>query len=436
MLSLDEIVAASEQLTACGHWYLDLADDTLIWSDQIYLIHGLSPQDPQPDRESAIAYYLEPDQEQIRRQLEQTRSHGAALDVVGRIQRPDGQIRYIRSQGKRIDGRGDHPGYILGVFRDITEEWLAHRHQRRVAQALASTAEGIIMTDPDGGLIWCNEALERLSGYSMDELRGYKPGALFQGPQTDLETVAYMARQLEAEESFIVEVLNYNRHGQPYWVRLSVHPDRSDDGTLLGFTAIQSDITKEKTSREKLEREVERRIQLEAELRYLSNYDALSGMPNRRYFFEQADSELGRCRRHARTLSLILLDLDDFKSINDTRGHAAGDAVIRAVGDFCARTLREYDFAARIGGEEFTVLLPETDLDGASIIAERLRCELETIAIVEGEDSIYVTASFGVTEVYPETDSVETFLARADRALYSAKRSGRNRVRTEPSKSG
>ena len=102
----------------------------------------------------------------------------------------------------------------------------------------------------------------------------------------------------------------------------------------------------------------------------------------------------------------------------------------------CARTLREHDFAARIGGEYFTFLLPETDLDGASTIAERLCRELETLPIPESDDSIYVTASFGDTEARPETDSVETFLARADRALYSAKRIGRNRVHTEPSKSG
>ena len=240
-----------------------------------------------------------------------------------------------------------------------------------------------------------------------------------------------MAQQLAAEKGFIVEILNYHRHGQPYWLRLSVHPDRSDDGTMVGFTAIQSDITEEKTIRENLEQEIERRTRLEAELRYLSDHDALSGMPNRRHFFEQTDRELARCRRHARPLSLILFDLDDFKSLNDSRGHAAGDAVIRAVGELCGRSQRRHDLAARIGGEEFTVLLPETNLDGAAIVAERLRCELEHMPIAESGDSLDVTASFGVTEASAETDNVETFLARADRALYSAKRGGRNRVTIE-----
>ena len=431
MLTLDEIVPVSERLTASGHWFVDLADGALVWSAQIYRIHGLSPRAPQPDVETAIAYYLEADQARIRERLEQTRRHGGGFDVVGRIQRRDGQIRYIRSVGERIEGSGDHPGHIVGVFRDITEEWLAQRHQKRVARALANTAEGVIMTDPEGRLTWCNEALERLCGYSFDELQGHQPGDFLQGPDTDPETVAYMAQRLAAEKGFIVEILNYRRHGQPYWVRLSVHPDRSDDGALVGYTAIQSDITGEKNIRENLEHEIERRNKLEAELRYLSDFDALSGMANRRHFFEQADRELARCRRHVRPLSLILFDLDDFKSVNDTRGHSAGDAVIRAVGDLCGRIQRRHDFAARIGGEEFVVLLPETDLDSAAILAERLRCQLEQMPIPESRDSLYVTASLGVTETSAETDTVETFLARADRALYSAKRSGRNRVTIE-----
>ncbi len=431
MLTLDQIVAVSERLTACGHWSVDLADDALAWSDPIYRIHGLSPQEPQPDIETAISFYLEPDQERIRARLEEIGRHGGDFDFVGRIQRRDGEIRYIRSLGEHMDGHGDHPGHLLGVSRDTTEEWLAQRHQRRVAQALANTNEGIIMTDPEGRLTWCNAALTRKYGYSLDELQGRKPGDVFQGPDTDPGTVAFMAQQLAAEESFLVEILNYHRDGQRYWIRLSVHPDRSDDGELVGYTAIQSDITEEKTARDQLEQEIERRRALEADLRHLSSHDALSGMPNRRHFFEQADRELVRCRRHQRPMSLVLFDLDDFKSLNDTHGHAAGDAAIRAVADLCSGAQRGSDFAARIGGEEFAVLLPETELDGAAVVAERLRHALAGTAIPTSGDSVYVTASFGVSGARTETDRIETLLARADHALYSAKRSGRNQVARE-----
>ena len=129
-------------------------------------------------------------------------THGATaggFDFVGQSQRRDGPIRYIRSVGERIDGSGDHPSHIVGVFRDIAEEW-AQRHQMRIARALANTAEGVIVTDPAGRLIWCNGARQRLSRYSFDEIQGRKPGDFLQGPDSDAKTVAYMAQQLAAKK--------------------------------------------------------------------------------------------------------------------------------------------------------------------------------------------------------------------------------------------
>lgn len=429
-LTWDQIIAHGEELIAAGHWYLDLASESLVWSEQVYRIHGLDPNEPQPDTATALGYYVETDRALVREQLERLRRTGEPLDFTARIRRRDGAERYVRASGKRIPPAEGHPGYLFGVFRDITEEWLQQRHQRRVTLALEETAEAIIMSDPQGRLIWCNSAVTRLSGHSFDELYGRKPGDILQGPDTDPATVAHMHECLAAERGFVVEILNYHRNGEAYWIRLSCHPDRDERGELLGFTAIQSDITEEKTIRVNLEQEVERRVQLEAQLRHLASHDALSGLPNRRHFFDQAERELARCRRYRRPLALVLFDLDEFKAINDDLGHAAGDAVIRAVGELCGRSLREQDFAARIGGEEFTILLPETGLKGAQILAERLRAELAATPIPLERESAYVTASFGVTEARPADDTAESFLARADRGLYAAKNAGRNRTET------
>jgi diguanylate cyclase (GGDEF)-like protein/PAS domain S-box-containing protein len=427
-LTPEQVIAHTEQLIAAGHWYLDLADGSLVWSEQVYRIHGLDPSEPQPDTATALGFYVENDREVVREQLERLRQTGEPLDFTARIRRRDGVERYVRASGKHIPPSSGRAGYLFGVFRDITEEWLERRHQRRVALALEETAEAIIMSDPQGRLIWCNSAVTRLSGHSLDDLYGQKPGHILQGPDTDPDTVAHMRECLAAERGFVVEILNYHCNGDAYWIRLSCHPDRDERGDLVGFTAIQSDITEEKTIRVNLEQEVERRIELEAQLRHLASHDALSGLPNRRHFFDQAERELARCRRYERPLSLVLFDLDEFKAVNDDLGHAAGDAVIRAVGELCGRTLREQDFAARIGGEEFIILLPETGVEGAQTLAERLRGELSQTPIPVGTDSVYVTASFGVTQARPDRDTVERFLARADRALYEAKNRGRNRT--------
>lgn len=432
MLTSDQIITHGERLSASGHWCVDLADGRLFWSPQVFRIHGLDPGEPQPDVEAALDYYLPGDRERVADSVARARAEGEPLDIVARVRRADGTVRHVRALGEYVAGEGEHPGHLLGIFRDITEEWLETQHQRRVALALEETAEAIIMTDTAGRITWCNAALTRLSGYSLEELTGKKPGDVLQGPETDPDTVALMRERLSRNEGFVVEIVNYGRDGEAYWVRLSVHPDRDDQEGLLGFTGIQIDVTEEKTIRVNLEREVERRIELESQLRHLASHDALSGMPNRRHFFDQAARELSRCRRYGRALSLVLFDLDEFKALNDAHGHAAGDAVIRAVGQLCGEALREQDFAARIGGEEFTILLPETTLDGAATLAERLRQRLAAHAIAVDGGSLHVTASFGVTEARPVEDSVESFLARADRGLYEAKDGGRNRLCRKP----
>jgi len=155
-----------------------------------------------------------------------------------------------------------------------------------------------------------------------------------------------------------------------------------------------------------------------------SRTDSLTGLRNRRGFLEACDHALRRSRRSGQPLSVILADLDHFKKVNDARGHAAGDDVLKGVAREFVASLREQDTVGRWGGEEFVVLLPDTDLAGALRAAENLRRRVEGLAIEAGEG--FLTVSLGVAEYRPGTDIEET-VARADRALYRAKEEGRNR---------
>lgn len=165
------------------------------------------------------------------------------------------------------------------------------------------------------------------------------------------------------------------------------------------------------------------------ELRRLSITDELSGAFNRRYFLEHATQELARARRYDTPLSVALVDLDDFKELNDRFGHAAGDAVLRAVSDAARATVRVNDVFARFGGEEFVVLLPNTDEHGAHEIAERLRERIAALSVQVGTEVTHLTASFGVAALSPEDTRVDDVLLRADRALYAAKAAGKNLTR-------
>jgi diguanylate cyclase (GGDEF)-like protein len=169
-----------------------------------------------------------------------------------------------------------------------------------------------------------------------------------------------------------------------------------------------------------------------AELGRLASHDSLTGLANRRYFFDMAVEEVARAGRYRRCLSLLVVDLDTFKSVNDTYGHLAGDAALQAASRCLQQSLRQTDLAARYGGEEFIALLPETGLDGAVQVAERFRALLAATEIRHNDVSFRITASVGVAAWRFGEAAIEPAIDRADRALYRVKSTGRNRVAREP----
>jgi diguanylate cyclase (GGDEF)-like protein len=171
------------------------------------------------------------------------------------------------------------------------------------------------------------------------------------------------------------------------------------------------------------------RKELERKLEQEAHTDALTGCANRRHFLELARHELARARRHAENVSVLMLDLDQFKTINDEHGHQAGDLVLQKLVQICQSTLRTEDAIGRLGGEEFAILLPETRSSKAMDVAERLRSAVAAVEVpLDGEPPLRFTTSIGVATLTPEDFSVAAILGRADKALYEAKRAGRNRV--------
>ena len=198
-----------------------------------------------------------------------------------------------------------------------------------------------------------------------------------------------------------------------FWVRVSAQRLRfAGEDTLLGAMV---DITEQKQAQDRL--------------RNLATHDALTGIFNRRQLEEIFRRELDRAQRYSRPLAVAMVDVDHFKRVNDTHGHQVGDAVLRAICERCRGTLRTNDVFGRYGGEEFLVVFPETNLEDARIVAERLRGAVAERPIIVGEGALEMTVSIGLATFAPGQDA-EALLGRADAALYAAKDGGRNLVRT------
>jgi len=269
----------------------------------------------------------------------------------------------------------------------------------------------------DGGpyIVYVNPAFERLLGYSSEEVIGKNPKVL-QGPDTDDQTREKIREAMTSGERIRTQILNYSKTGQQVWMDINIVPIINEQGKIAYFAAIERDLTEHKM--------------LQSRLEILASTDALTGLPNRQAFMGKATKEFSRAKRYSRPLSLVMIDIDHFKSINDQYGHATGDHVLTNVGHILSDGLRDSDVLARIGGEEFVLLLPDTPKANTEYVAERMRKQLAGTTIQHEALALTITASFGVAAISEEDETLEQMLARADLAMYEAKNTGRNQVKT------
>lgn len=309
--------------------------------------------------------------------------------------------------------------HFVAVKEDVTERKLAAdalaESEEKIRAMSEASQDGLVMVDDQGQVAFWNRAAEEMFGYSRDEALGRKLHEMVALPGDLDKARAGFPGFAERGEGPLVGALTEftarRKDGATFPVELSVSAFRLRGRWLAVGTA--RDITDRKL--------------VEERLREMAATDGLTGILNRRRFMELAADELGRAHRYGRPLGVIMFDVDHFKAVNDARGHAAGDKVLRSLTAVARETLRGADILGRIGGEEFAVLLPETGLPAAVRAAERLRRAAESMSLLADGGLFNVTVSLGVA-LLQEDEILEDFLKRADQALYRAKQGGRNRV--------
>jgi len=368
---------------------------------------------------SVMLYWSAPDRADFVRRVD-TDGEVRSMEVV--LRRRDGTqvVALENSRGVR-DGTGRIVGYE-GTVSDITErkraEQAIHAEKDRAHVTLQSIGDAVITTDATAHIDYLNPVAERLTGWTMAEARGRAIGEVLQLiDESTRKPVAYtLDRVLLAGETSIPNDRNVlvNRRGEELAIQETASPIRNREGVAIGAVIVFGDVTKER--------------RLKRALSYQASHDALTGLINRREFDARLETAVTAAQRGEGEYVLLYVDLDQFKVVNDTCGHSAGDRLLRDITSLLQTRVRASDTIARLGGDEFGLLLERCSLEQAERVADSIRQAIHGYRFLWGANSLSVGASIGVVRIARDTTSAASVLSAADIACYAAKDGGRNRV--------
>ncbi len=296
--------------------------------------------------------------------------------------------------------------------------------QSRLIKAIYDTSpDGILVVDAQGMVVAHNRQFLQLWDIATSQLHMKADGTAI--GESDAPLLAEVVARVQSPAAFLERVRELYDNPQ-----LNDHCEieLKDGRTLERHSTVLRGEHEQYLGRVWFFRDITAQKNHEAALIQLARHDPLTGTANRRYFFERAEQEFIRSRRYQAPLSMALIDVDHFKHINDQFGHATGDEVLKLLSEKIAALLRESDLLARIGGEEFAILMPSTGLAGAALMAERLRVTIAEEASPVAGQMLHLRFSAGVTQLKAQDQSIENCLRRADEAKYKAKQAGRDRV--------
>jgi len=413
-----DLLNEAELIGKLGSWELDMTSGKLIWSEEVYRIFELDPARFRPSYEEFLNVIHPDDRDKVNNAYTQSLEDGKLYEIEHRLQIADGSIKWVREHCfSEFDASGK-PLRSVGAVQDITARKLAE-DALRVAAVAFETHEAIMITDKNANIIRVNRAFQELTGYKQEEVLGKNPRMLGSGRQGK-DYFKEMWRQLHNSGTWSGELWDRRKDGSEYPKWLTITAVKNESDMTTAYVGIFNDISERKKAEE--------------EIRNLAFYDSLTRLPNRRLLLDRLHLALSLSVRTKQYGAVLFLDLDRFKTINDTMGHEQGDLLLLEVALRIRECLRKMDTVARMGGDEFVVLLEEvgTDVQETSqrtaLIAEKIRAALSMPYQILGKQ-YHSSASIGVCLYRGIEEPVEALLKHADLAMYQAKDSGRNTVR-------
>ena len=372
-----------------------------------------------------------PDPAARQRFLEEIEASGSVRNQVIEFIRPDGSP-VLTHRSATLGTLNGEPALFVAIA-DLRERQRLEAALQARSAAIEAAAEGIAITDPGGIIEYVNPALTVITGYDAEELNGLST-RIFNSGKHDKAFYDNLWNTIRAGQVWRGEIVNRRRDGSLYTELMAIAPVRNKKGETIHFVAIKHDISERKRmetdlqdTNTMLQHQLEEIHRLQEELRELAVRDGLTNLFNRRYLDETLERELSRAKREGYPLSLVMIDIDHFKKLNDTYGHQAGDKVLRELAALLWGNIRTEDVPCRYGGEEFLVLLPRMPLGIALERAESWRKEFEATRIPFGDFQLEGTLSCGLSGYPGHARTPDDLLRCCDEALYKAKHLGRNR---------
>jgi diguanylate cyclase (GGDEF)-like protein/PAS domain S-box-containing protein len=407
----------AQRIAKVGSWTWDAVHDKSEWSDEMFRIHARKLERGGPDGREFFTYIVRADRRRVAEMFRGLLSGAQMSEVDYRIVADDGTERTLHGLAH---ADRDNPGTFRGIVQDVTALRAAERDihavQERFRRAFEDAPVGMSITTPEGRFLQVNSELCSMLGYTRDELLATGIQAIAQGdemPQRDRYVESIKRGEID---QYRVEGRLVRADGSVFWGSRFTTALRDESGETTQLLTHVVDVTD--------------RRRMEEELRHLADHDPLTGLLNRRGLEAQLERHIAHVQRYGERGALLMLDLDRFKSVNDTQGgHEAGDQLLIEMAQMLSNRLRASDSIARIGGDEFAILLPESDGETAERVAGEIVTELRDSSIGSGDQfGVPVTASVGVATFTPEITTSRAILVDADIAMYRAKESGRNRV--------
>ena len=429
----EEALAASEsrwnfalESARQGVWDHDIRKDTMFYSRMWRVMRGIPPDEEiGPDHQQQWLERVHPDdRKHVLANVDKQDKGDSDFDSLEyRELKRDGTYVWILSRGKPVEWDADgNPVRTLGTDTDITrlkvmeQELAAEKERLRVT--LESMADGMISTDLEGRVIFMNPAGEKLIGLRAADAVGRAASDVIRlRRESDntpvpcpVDASLRSGIQVRADDDSILCA----HDGRQLDIRCTASPVLGENGVLAGAVLVFQDVTQSRA--------------LQRQLAYSAAHDDLTGLPNRAAFERALNDAIASARNGRRTHCLIYLDLDRFKPVNDTAGHAAGDALLRQVAQTIRGVCRSHDMAARIGGDEFAVILEDCTLENGRTVAEKIVRAIGALAFAWVGRTYYIGASAGITAIGERPASSLGFVGEADAACYAAKAQGRSRV--------